>query len=231
MRLRTRLRSRRSRLVAAAAAVVLPSRARRWVHTRLLGHEIDPTARLGRSLVDVDRLVMGPGSAIASCSVIRGCEEVNLAEEAAIGPLVWVNAVRRDKHYFVDQPLRRPVLRLKRAALISCLHMVDCCDLVEIGAYSGLAGFGSQIMTHTVDVVRVKQVAKPVIVGDHSLISTSSVLLPGAVVPDNAIVSAGSVVKGPLAEGHTLYEGVPAVAKRPLKPELAFFHRVVADIR
>ena len=144
---------------------------------------------------------------------------------------MWVNAVRRDKHYFADQPLRRPVLRMKRASLISCLHMVDCCDLVEIGRYSGLAGFGSQVMTHTVDIVRVKQVTRPVIIGDHSMISTSSVLLPGAVVPDNAIVSAGSVVKGPLAEGHTLYEGVPAVAKRTLNPSLAFFHRDVADIR
>jgi hypothetical protein len=168
---------------------------------------------------------------IGSCSVIRGCEEVDLAPEAVIGPLVWVNAVRRDKHYFADQPLRRPVLRMRRASLISCLHMVDCCDLVEIGRYSGLAGFGSQVMTHTVDIVRLKQVAKPVIIGDHSMVSTSSVLLPGAVVPDNAIVSAGSVVKGPLAEGHTLYEGVPAVAKRTLSPQLAFFHRAVADIR
>lgn len=226
-----RLRSRRSRLLAAAGAMVLPSGARRWVFTRLLGHEIHPTARLGRSLVDVDRLVMGPDSVISSCSVIRGCEEVDLAAEAVVGPLVWVNAVRRDKHYFADQPLRRPVLRLKRAALISCLHMIDCCDLVEIGEYSGLAGFGSQVMTHTVDIVRVKQVAKPVIIGDHSMISTSSVLLPGTVVPDNAIVSAGAVVKGPLTEGYTLYEGVPAVAKRTLKPELAFFHRAVADIR
>lgn len=226
-----RLRGRKPRLLAAAAAVLLPHGARRWVHTRLLGAEIHPTARLGRTLVDVDRLVMGPKSQIASCSVIRGCEEVDLAPEAVIGPLVWVNAVRRDKHYFADQPLRRPVLRLKRAALISCLHMIDCCDLVEIGRYSGLAGFGSQVMTHTVDIVRVKQVAKPVIIGDHAMVSTSSVLLPGAVVPDNAIVSAGSVVKGPLAEGHTLYEGVPAVAKRTLSPQLAFFRRDVADIR
>jgi acetyltransferase-like isoleucine patch superfamily enzyme len=226
-----RLRRRKPRLIAAAAAVLLPHGARRWVHTRLLGHAIDPTARIGRSLVDVDRLVLGPHAAIGSCSVIRGCEEVDLAEEAVIGPLVWVNAVRRDKHYFAGQPLRQPVLRLKRAALISCLHMVDCCDLVEIGAYSGLAGFGSQVMTHTVDIVRLKQVAKPVIIGDHAMVSTSSVLLPGAVVPDNSVVSAGSVVKGPLAEEHTLYEGVPAVAKRSLSPQLAFFHRAVADIR
>jgi acetyltransferase-like isoleucine patch superfamily enzyme len=226
-----RLRGRKPRLLAAAAAVLLPGGARRWVHNRLLGADIHPTARIGRSLVDVDRLVMGPHAVIGSCSVIRGCEEVELAEEAVIGPLVWVNAVRRDKHYFADQPLRRPVLHLKRAALISCLHMVDCCDEVVIGEYSGLAGFGSQVMTHTVDIVRLKQVARPVVIGDHAMVSTSSVLLPGAVVPDNSVVSAGSVVKGPLVEEHTLYEGVPAVAKRSLSPQLAFFHRAVADIR
>jgi carbonic anhydrase/acetyltransferase-like protein (isoleucine patch superfamily) len=226
-----RLRSRRVRTLVAAAAIALPGRGRRWVHVSLLGHDVAATARIGRSLVDVDRLVMAPGSSIGHLSVIRGCEDVVLGEEAALGPLNWVNGVRRDKPYFLDQPDRHPALILGDAAMTGTLHLIDCCDTVELGAYSGLAGFHSQILTHSVDVVRVKQIARPVRIGAFSMVSTGSIMLAGAVVPDRTIVSAGSVIKSPLPEGEALYEGVPAALVRSLRPELAFFHRTVADIK
>jgi carbonic anhydrase/acetyltransferase-like protein (isoleucine patch superfamily) len=226
-----RLRSRRVRTLVAAAAVVLPAAGRRWAHVALLGHEVAATARIGRSLVDVDHLVMAPGASIAHLTVIRGCEEVVLEEDAAVGPLNWVNGVRRDKPYFTDQPDRRPALVLRQASMTGTLHLIDCCDAVELGRFSGLAGFGSQILTHSVDIIRVKQVARPVHIGAYSMVSTGSVVLAGAVVPDRAIVSAGSVVKGVLPDSDALYEGVPATQVRGLRPELGFFHRTVADIK
>jgi hypothetical protein len=226
-----RLRSRRVRTLVAIGAMALPGRGRRWAHARLLGHDVAATARIGRSLVDVDHLVMAPGSSIGHLSVIRGCELVDLGEEAAVGPLNWVNGVRRDKPYFLDQPDRRPALILGHGSMTGTLHLIDCCDTVELGAFSGLAGFHSQVLTHSVDVVRVKQIARPVRIGAYSMVSTGSVVLAGAVVPDRTIVSAGSVVKGALPEGVALYEGVPATLVRSLRPETAFFHRTVADIK
>ena len=108
-----KVRSRRARTLLAVGAALLPAAGRRWTHVSLLGHDVAPTARIGRSIVDVDRLVMGPGASIASLTVIRGCEDVVLGVEAAVGPLNWVNGVRRDKPYFTDQPHRHPSLTLQ----------------------------------------------------------------------------------------------------------------------
>ena len=93
------IRHSRTRTVLAAIAVVLPGSLRRFVHRRLLGYDIDPEARVGHAFIDVDRLRVEAGASIGSLTAIRGCEDVELGPEATIGPLVWVNAVRRSGRY------------------------------------------------------------------------------------------------------------------------------------
>ena len=218
-----RLRSRRARTVLAALCVLLPHALRRFVHGRLLGHQLHPTARIGRSIVDVDLLVMGEGAVIGPLTLIRGCAEVRLDRDARIGSLVWVNSVRAGKGYFVGQD-RRPALVMGVSSAITSLHFIDACDLVELGDYAGIGGVGCIVQTHSVDVEHMRQSTAPIRLGHHAMVSTRCTLLLGAEVPDRSMVAAGAVVTGKL-EGHHLFAGVPAKPVRPLDPDGPFFTR------
>jgi len=223
------IRSERLRLIVAVLAALAPARVRRSLLTALLGYEIAPDARVGRSIVAVDQLVMGSGASIGSLCLIRKCERVELREHAAIGFLVWVNAVARSKGYF-DGQRRELRLTLGDRAAITCLHFVDCSDRVDIGALSTVAGLGSQILTHSIDIAAGRQVARPVRIGERVFVGTRAVILGGADVASRAVIGAGSVVRGKLAEECALYAGVPATWRRSLDPGSRYFTRAEAHV-
>ena len=126
---------------------------------------------------------------------------------------------------------RHPALIMGRGALISSLHMIDACDEIRMGEFADFGGFGSQILTHSLDLVKMRQSTTPVTIGHHVMIGTSVVLLPGTDIPECSIVAAGSVVSANSThESHHLYSGVPAQAERRLSPRIKFFHHAVGDI-
>lgn len=217
------IRSRRFRTLTALLAVFLPGRLRRWVHTRLLGYRIDPTASIGHAFIDVDALEMGHGARIGHLVILRGCEEVRLGDWAIIQMLVWVNSVRADKGYFREVE-RRPALILGHKSLITMLHFIDACDLVELEDFASLAGFGSLVQTHAVDLKNLKQDCAPVRISESSLVASRSTLLPGAIVPSRSIVAAGSVVNGKMVGNH-LFGGVPAKPLRETDLTWGYFNR------
>lgn len=216
------VRPRSLRTLLAALAVVLPGRLRRFVHVRLLGHAIDPTAHLGHSFVDVDHLEMGARARIGHLNVVRGCERVHLADDAVIGHLNFVNAIRRERGFFVDVD-RHLELVLAWNARIMMMHFVDASDRVELGERATLTGFWSLVMTHSYEPATSRQTTRPITVGAHSMVNTRCTLLPGTRIPENCLVAAGAVVTGPLDEGLTLYGGVPAKPLRSLSPETSVF--------
>jgi acetyltransferase-like isoleucine patch superfamily enzyme len=70
---------------------------------------------------------------------------------------------------------------------------------------------------------------RPVLIGDDVWIGGGSVLVPGAVVEDNCVVGAGSVVAG-RCEADGVYAGVPArrIAERQQKANVGL--RMVSDV-
>ncbi|RZT87901.1 hypothetical protein EV383_4833 [Pseudonocardia sediminis] len=225
-----RIRDRRARALCAAATVLLPHAGRRFVHRRLLGHDLHPTARIGRSFVDVENLVMGEGAVIGSLNVVRGCTDVVLEKDASIGSLNFINSVRPDRGYF-NHKERHPALILRQGSGVTAFHILDACDRIELDAFSWIAGFGTLVQTHAVDFDNVRQSCFPVRLGDHSLVSSRCVLLPGSVVPDASIVASGAVVTGKLTSEPHLFAGVPAKPVRALDPTAPFFVRTVVDIK
>ena len=225
------IRHRSLRTLLAALAVVLPRPLRRFVHVRLLGYELAATASIGHSLVDVDRLVMGEHARIGHLVVMRGCELVRMGEHAAVGVLMWVNSVRRSAGFFDTVVDRQPELHMGDHSMITVLHLIDACDLVEIGDFAAIAGFGSIVQTHAADIEAMTQDSKPVRIGDYSMVATHCLLLPGAEVPARSIVVAGSTVSRPLKEGSHVFAGYPARVAKALDPEMPFFTRTTSVLR
>ncbi|WP_226366705.1 hypothetical protein [Pseudonocardia sp. ICBG162] len=218
-----RVRHPLPRLFLAALVVVLPARLRRSVHHRLLGHDIHPTATIGRSVVNVDRLVMGPGARIGHLNLIRGLELVRLDRGALVNHLNWINAVGRDKDFFAGLDRHLELIMGVNASL-QVMNLLDCCDRVEFKDYSHVAGYWSMILTHSVDVAEGRQTVKPVVLEERALVATRCTLLPGARVPEYALVAAGSVVTRRLPKPWTIYAGSPARVIGPLNQDSKLFH-------
>ena len=96
--------------------------------------------------------------------------------------------------------------------MITVAHEIDCSDRVEIGDYSGLAGFRCTILTHSLNLVRDRFATGAVEIGHHTAVMSGSTLLSGTRVPARCVVSANSVVNTPLTEELTFYSGNPAEA-------------------
>jgi acetyltransferase-like isoleucine patch superfamily enzyme len=209
--------------------VLLPSRLKAGLGRRLLGWDVHPTAYIGRSVVLVGHLSMGPGASIGPLNVIRDLEELRLAEGASIATRNWITGFRRSadpaSDVFPHSPKRRPSLVMGKYAMITVAHEIDCSDRVEIGDYSSLAGFGCTILTHSLNLVRDRFATGAVEIGSHAAVMSGSTLLSGTKIPPRCIVSAGSVVNTPLTEELTFYSGNPAEAVRSLPETLGFFHR------
>jgi acetyltransferase-like isoleucine patch superfamily enzyme len=221
------------RLVWALCMVVLPSRLKRHLGRWLFSWDIHPTAYLGRSVILVRRLSMGPGASIGPLNVIRDLEELRLAEDASIATRNWITGFPLSSNVFPHSPNRYPSLVLGKCAMITVAHDIDCSDRVEIGDYSSLAGFRCTILTHSLDLVRDRFVTGPVEVGSNSAVMSGCTLLSGTRVPPRSIVSAGSVVNTKLTEELTFYGGNPAEAIRSLPESLRFFRRgqVETDVK
>ena len=217
--------------LAFLLGMILPGRLRRGLYRALLGYEIDRTAVLGPCFLRVQKLTLGPGAKIGAFTFIRNVREVCIGEESRIGTFNWIYGMigPSDRH-FLDEPDRAPDFIMEEQSSLTSRHIVDCTNRVRIGAFSTVAGFYSQILTHGIDPVENRQTSKPVEIGRYCLLGTGSVVLKGAVVPDGTVLGAGSVFRGAPTETHALYSGVPAEFIRKMPEDAAYFHRTQGTV-
>ena len=211
-------------ILALVLGALLGGRGRRWLYGGLLGYKIGRTATLGISFIRVAHLVMAPGSSIGHFTVIRNLHSLRLEAGSSIGTFNWIFGMIGADH-FADKADRVSELVMEEESALTSRHIVDCTDRVVVGAFSTIAGYHSQILTHGIDVGDNRQRSNPVVVGRHCLIGTGVILVKGAVVPDGSVVGAGSVFRGRPGKTHYLYSGVPAEPVQPLSPESAYFTR------
>jgi hypothetical protein len=215
-----------SKLILQLVLLILPWRLRRVALTRIFGFELDRTCRIGISLVLPGHLVMGPHSRIGSLTMIKGLDHVQIDAWGFLGNLNWVTGLpATDRTFFVEDVGRRPSLHIEEHAAITHRHMIDCNDRVEIGAFATFGGWGSQILTHSIDIASSRQQAESVRVGRYCFIGTRSILLKGSRLPDYSVLSAGSVLLRAEIEPYGLYAGNPAIRIRELDPSAAYFTR------
>ncbi|HSZ36513.1 MAG TPA: hypothetical protein VK773_05430 [Acidimicrobiales bacterium] len=209
----------------ALLMLVLPASLRAELGRRVLGWDIDPTARIGRSLIMVKHVSMGPESSIGPFNMIRGLDELRLGRGATIASRNYIQAHPIAREVLARQQQEHdPSLILGDWSMLTVGHEIDASDRVEIGDWAGLVGYRCQILTHSLDLVRDIQITNPVVIGERSAVMSGCILLSGTTVPARSIVSAGSVVTTKLTKEQTFYRGNPAEAVREL-PDLRLFHR------
>lgn len=199
------------KLLIQIALLGVPWRLRRILLNALLRYSIHPSAKIGISLVMVDSLVMEAGSRIGHLNMIRNLRLVEMGEQATIGRTNYISGYRTSPHgSFQDHGDRISSLRMGAHSAITNSHHIDCTDAVEIGSFSTIAGYNTQVLTHSIDLVSSKQTCGKVTIGSYCFIGTRVVFLAGVSIADGVIVGAGSVVNKSLEECYCLYGGVPA---------------------
>lgn len=209
----------------------IPWPLRRVLLQCLLGFQLHPSSHMGCVLILAKTLRLDEGSKIGHFTFINRLERVHLAKFATIGRSNRVFG--RHIGQYPNSPKRVCALYLEESAAITSNHILDCSDTVRLGQFSLVAGWQTQILTHSPDFERGVQTTKPVHIGAYSFIGSRSVILMGACVPDRSIVAAGSVF-GPLREEamlpYTLFSGSPAAAVHTLDEDWAYFKRDVGRL-
>ncbi|MBP2550530.1 acetyltransferase-like isoleucine patch superfamily enzyme [Neorhizobium galegae] len=205
---------------------ILPWTIRRRLIMAIFRFEIAPTARIGFSIVLARHLQMGSGARIGHLTVITRLRRVEMADSALLGNLNWIGGMpdgnRRHFHEEVD---RFPGLIIGPHAAVTHRHLIDCTDLVTIEAFTTFAGWGSQILTHAIDLDTCRQSCAPVTIGQYCFVGTRVVILKGARLPDRSVLAAGSVLARPGLEPDGIYGGVPAVFVKKTREGAAYFRR------
>jgi acetyltransferase-like isoleucine patch superfamily enzyme len=213
-------------LILKALTLLLPWPLRRWALNSVFGYQIHPESRIGFSWVFPQRLKMEAHSKIGHLTVCKGLELLEVGSHASIGRGTWITGFPRNgSKHFEHQVKRVPSLLVGEHASITNRHLIDCTNSVSIGAYSILAGFRSQILTHSIDLEMNRQSSAPITIGNYCFIGTDCVLLGGSVLPDNSVLGAKSLLNKSYSEGFWLYAGNPARPVKPLAQDLQFFTR------
>ena len=104
-------------------------------------------------------------------------------------------------------------------------HLLDCTNAIAIGAFTTVAGFQSQFISHTIDIKENRQTSHPISIGDYCFVGSNSVLLGGAALPNYCVLGAKSLLNKAYTQTHRLYGGVPARELSILSPDCGYFSR------
>lgn len=215
------------RFAGRALTVVLPWPVKRRVLRSRHGYQIHPSARIGWAWIFPRHLVMGEGARIGHFTVAVHLERVELGAHATIGRSNWVTGYPKDGpgRHFLHQPDREPALVMGEHSAITKNHHFDCTERIDIGAFTTIAGYQSQFLTHSIDLAANRQHARPICVGRYCFVGTRCVVLGGAALPDYSVLGAASLLNKPFEESCVLYAGSPAHPLKKLPPDSAYFRR------
>lgn len=207
-------------------SIILPWELRRRLLEKQFGYQIHPTSYIGFSWICARRLIMEENSRIGHLTVCREIDLLQLGANSIIGQLNWITGFPTGKsRHFAHQTDRRPELILAPHAGISSRHMIDCTARIRIGAFATVAGFRSQLLTHSIDLAAGRQSSEPIEIGEYCFVGTNCVILGGCSLPHHSVLGAKSLLNESYANPYQLYAGVPAKPVKELSGDLQYFRR------
>lgn len=213
------------RKLLALLVVVMPWRLKRRVLQRFWGYQLAPDAYIGWSYIFPMQLVMHEKAVIGHLNVAIHLGRMECGPHSIIGRSNWITGHPPEGAHFRQRTTRDPAFFLGAHAAVTKQHLIDCTDRIEIGAFTTVAGYQSQFITHGIDLASNRQDCKPIRIGAYCLVGTRVTVVGGAVLPDRCQLAAGSVLNKAHSEPLMLYAGQPAQPKRALDPEAGYFTR------
>lgn len=207
--------------------ILMPWFIKRQILITFYHYEISPTARIGFSYIFPKHLIMKDKSKIGHLNVAIHLDVVQIGMNSSISRGNWITGfpTGTSSKHFAHQFDRRSILIIGNESAITKNHHIDCTNSVVIGDYVTVAGYRSQLLTHSIDVYEGRQSSKPIYIGDYSFVSTGVIILGGCNLPSYSVLAAGSVLTKKFDEEYMLYGGVPAKPIKSLPHHAAYFTR------
>jgi len=219
------------RLMVLILSIFLPWPIKRFVLCRLLGFQIDPTARIGLSWIDSHRVILGPRAQVGHLTMIRNLDLLQVGQDSGIGSLNSISGHRAGSTYFRHQPDRRSELLLGSHSAITNRHYLDCSNRIIIGDFTTVAGVRSVWLTHSIDLRMNRQDTAPILIGDYCFVGAHSTVLLGARLPSHCVLGAHSLLRCAFTEEWRLYAGVPARELQPIEATWQYFCRSTGHVK
>lgn len=211
------------RSLLCIALVPLPMFLKRFLMRLLFGYELHPSAKIGWSFVAARRLVMAKNASIGSFTVIKKID-VLMGESSSIGRGNWITGFPQSDNSMFPMP-REAQLEMGEQSAITHRHLLDCTAKITVGKFATIAGWMSQIMTHSIDLSSSRQACRPISIGAYCFVGTRVVILGGSTLPDYSVLGAASLLNKEFTEQFCLWGGVPAKKIKELPREMAYFTR------
>lgn len=215
----------------ALLAMFMPWAVKRQMLQKLLGYRLHATARIEFAYVNVGYLEMAEGSRICRFSICKNVDRIVLKESAKIGRYNQVTCIpSKNKRHFVHIENRSTSLTIGCHSTTTMFHLLDCNQAITIGDFSTIAGYGSQLLTHSIDIRMGRQDAEPITIGDYCFVGTNCVIIGGANLPDRSVLGAKSMLNKSWTDESMVYGGVPARPVSSIPEDAAYMNRKVGHV-
>ncbi|MGI8638018.1 MAG: acyltransferase [Segetibacter sp.] len=204
-----------------------PWSIRRVLLNKLFGYKIDKKARIGLAWVFPKELSMAAGAKIDHFTAAIHLDRIQMGPSTIIGRSNWITGFPTNSAspHFKHQTDRKAQLILLENAAITKNHHIDCTNSIHIGRFATIAGYNSQLLTHSINVSENRQDSAPIYIGDYTFLGTNVVVLGGSVLPDYCVLGAKSLLNKNYTKSWTLYGGVPAREIQEIPTDSKYFSR------
>lgn len=209
-------------------AVILPWRLKYVYLNQVFKYNLDKTANIGFAWIFPAKLEMSAFSTIGHFSVAIHLDKISLGEYSSIGRNNWITGFstkKISKHFKHQIANRESVLKIGSHSAITKKHHIDCTNRIEIGNFTTIAGYNSQLLTHSINIYENRQDSSPITIGDYCFIGTNVVILGGSKFPSYSILGAKSLLNKVFTDQYHLYAGVPAKPVNHISAEAKYFNR------
>ena len=208
--------------------VILPWRLKRWILNRFYKYDLHKNAYIGLSYIFPQHLTMAEGAYIGHLNVAVHLDSIRIGKNASIARSNWITgfSTGTSSKHFRDQKDRKSELVIGKESAITKNHHVDCTNSITIGDFVTIAGYSSQLLTHSINIYSGKQESYPISIGDYCFVSTGVKILGGSKLPSYSVLAAGAVLVKSYSEEWKIYAGVPAKPVKDISRDAEYFNRI-----
>lgn len=219
-------------LLLKIITVLLPWRLKRFMLVRFFKYEIHPSAKIGLSWIYPKKLIMDSDSAVGHFNVAVHLDLIKIGKYSSIARGNWITGfpTNTNSKHFLHQPERQSNLIMGEHSAITKNHHIDCTNIIQIGNFVTVAGYASQLLTHSINIELNIQDSNPITIGDYCFVGTASTILGGSVLPDCSVLGANALLNKNFTIPYRLYGGNPAKEIKELSKDYKYFNREVGFV-
>ena len=215
-------------LILKILTFLLPWPLKRLILVRFFKYEIHPSARIGLSWIYPRKLTMDSDSNIGHFNVAVHLDLLSVGKNSSITRGNWITGFpsKTNSKHFSHQKNRKSSLLIGQHSAITKNHHIDCTNVIQIGNFVTLAGYASQLLTHSINIELNIQDSSPIVIGDYCFVGTASTILGGANLPSYCVLGANSLLNKSYSIPYRLYAGNPAKEIKELSIDFKYFNRI-----